>query len=239
MKLRYFLLSTAFLSLPAWADVNLEPLLNKITLQLQTEEWVTTKSALAYVTVNAAVTDQGLEKIQENVMQKLGQIASGEWHIASLIREQDKSGLENVAILAQIRLAQTELGSLRTKAKAISKPGETYEVKNVQFTPSEEEIEAANTKMRNAIYLQAKAEIDAINKQYPDQKYYLHKINFMSMPVMPQPIAMEAQAAPAMNFSSLRMTSSAPLSVGNKASLRAEVELAAMPDVVSQKLAKP
>lgn len=233
MKFRYLLLIGLFFSLPSWAQLELEPLLNKVSLQLQAEQWVTTKSALVDVSINAAVTDQGIEKIQEKVMQQLAQLSSkGEWHLLSFNRQLDKSGLESIQIMAQARLPQPELNNLRTQAKAISKPGETYSIENIQFIPSQDEIQQANTQLRNNLYQQAKAEIDALNKLYPEQKFYLHVINFNSIsPIMAQ--------APMPMMSGAMVRANAPsLAVGNKANLQAMVVIAAMPDVLNQKLAK-
>lgn len=220
------------LTMPAWADLNLEPVLNKVSLQLHAEQWVTTKTALVNVAINAAVTDQGIEKLQNEVLQKLSQLANkGDWHIVSLNRQQDKSGLETVQIMAQARLAQEDLSNLREKAKTISKPGVTFTIDNVQFTPSEEEIRQANTTLRNNIYQQANLEIDALNKMYPTQKYYLYQVNFMNdmpapMPMMAGMAKMNMAAAPA-----------APLSIGDKVELQAMVVLASLPDSILQKLA--
>jgi hypothetical protein len=221
-------------SFPVWADVNLEPLLNKVILQLQAEQWVTTKTALLTVGVNAAVTDQGIDKVQTDVMQKLNQLSNkGEWHIVSFDRQQDKSGLESIQISAQARLPQSELSNLRDKAKAISKPGETFTIDNVQFTPSDDELRQAAISLRNTIYQQAKAEIDALNKVYTDQKYYLHQIDF----TLPPPIMPMAENTMAMARVSGGMSRSAPpLLIGNKQALQASVILAAMPDQVAQKL---
>lgn len=225
MNKLFLLLIGVLLSLPAWSKVDLEPLLNKVTLQLQAEQWVTTKTALVDVGINAAVTDQGIEKIQANVLQKLNQLSDkGEWHILSFNRQLDKTGLESVQITAQARLPQAELGNLRGKAKSISKPGEAYNIDNVQFTPSEDELREANVALRNTIYQQAKAEIDTLNKVYTDQKYYLHQINFaVQSPIVPMPM-MNAMA-----MEKMAVRSVAPLVIGNKAQLFATIELASTP----------
>lgn len=221
----------AFLSFPVFADYSIEPLMNQITLTLHTQQWVTTKTALVSVGVNAAVSGSGLDKVQAEVMQKLNQLADKtEWHIVSFDRQQDKSGLESVQITAQARLAQTDLGGLRDKAKTLSKPGETFTIDNVQFTPSDDELQQANNLMRANIYQQAKAEIDALNKVYPDQKYYLHQINFvLTPPVMPMMNAMAmARVAPA--------PGQPALAVGNKQEMQATVVLASIPETVIQKM---
>lgn len=232
MKRTYPLLLSLLISLPVWADVNLEPLLNKVSLQLKAQQWVTSKTALVNIAINAAVNDQNIEKMQNEVMQKLAQFSNkGEWHIVSLNRQQDQSGLESIQIMAQARLPQTDLTGMRDKAKAISKPGETFSVDNIAFVPSDDELKQADTALRNDVYQQAKAEMDSLNKTYPEQKYYLHQIDFVSMaPMMAAPMPM------AMNTMEKVGRAAPPLSVGNKMELQATVVIASMPDIVAQKL---
>lgn len=217
-----------------WADDNSsDALLNKITFQLNAEQWVTTKTALVTIGVNAGVSDVGVEKIQDEVLGKLGKISDqGTWHIVSLDRTQDQSGLEKIQIAAQARLPSLALAGLRDKAKAISKPGETFTLDNLQFTPSEEELRAANTDLRGNIYQQAKEELDRVNKAYPSQKYYLHNIDFIG-PLMPAPVAQNT-------FVAVRMAQGTvvkELPVGNKLVISATVTLAALPDQLVAKLA--
>lgn len=229
MKKMFFLFGLLF-SLPAFADVDLENLLNRVTLQLHAEQWATTDTALVNVTINAALTDQGIETIQASIIQKLKKISDkSEWHIVSFERQQDQSGLENVQMSAEARLPQTELANLRSKAKALTKPGETYAIESVVFTPSDEELRQVKIALRNNIYQQAKTEIDALNKIYPEQKYYLHQIDFI-MQEYPMPVAqnMMVRKAPAAAI--------APLNIGNKLEQQATVVLAAMPEQVAQKI---
>lgn len=197
--------------------------LNKVTLQLKAEQWLVTKTAQVTVVVDAALSDQGIEKIQNEVMQKLSQVAKADWHIVSYSRQQDKTGLEGVTIRAQARVAQTDLSGIRNGAKTISKPGETFSIDNVEFTPTEDESRTANAALRNDIYQQAKREIDVLNTVYPLQKYYLHQINFIQTPII-MPMAANISMARA---------GAAPLSVGNKAELQATVILASTPDMPS------
>lgn len=231
MKKMYLLIFSLLFALPAWADIDLGPLLNKVTLQLQSQQWVTTKTALVYVSVNAAVTDQSMGNVQADVVNKLKELSDkDEWHVVSFNRQLDQSGLERVQISAQARLPQSELSGLRDKAKKISKPGETYTIDNVLFKPSDEEFQQANTALRADLYNQAKNEIDALNKIYPDQKYYLYSIDFLSSPISPMPmVANEMAMAKSASYA-------APMAVGNKAQLQATVVIASIPDVALQKL---
>jgi hypothetical protein len=216
-----------FLISPVFAESDLSNILNKVSLQLKTEKWITTKTAQVIVGVNAGVADAGIEKIQTQILGKLAQLSNqGEWHIVSYNRQQDKSGLESIQISAEARLPQTELGNLRGKAKSMSKPGETYTIDDVRFTPSDEENLQANILMRGMIYNQAKAEIETLNKVYPDQKFYLYHIDFNMMPVAMPMMAMAK---------SMNDVASQPLNVGSKVEMVASVTLAAMPDILTLK----
>ncbi|MBV8801957.1 MAG: hypothetical protein JO131_03135, partial [Gammaproteobacteria bacterium] len=228
------LLSMVLLS-PTWADTSFEPLLNQVSLQLSAEQWVTTKTALVTVGVNSSVSDTGLEKVQNEVLTKLNQISNkAEWHIIDFNRSLDQSGLERVQISAQIRLASSDLVGLRDKAKAISKPGSTFTIDNIEFSPSAEELQAVNNTLRNNIYQQAKNEIANLNKLYSEDKYYLHNINFNS-DFSPQPQPMMYKAANFNGMSAIGSVSGSVarvsnLVVGNKLKITANVVLAAAPN---------
>jgi hypothetical protein len=199
-------------------------LLNRVSLRLNAEQWLMSKTSMVTVGISASVNDAALDKIQDDVIKKLNQLAKGDWHITTFDRSQDQSGLESVRMQAQARLAGSALPGFRDRAKALSKPGETYTLDNIQFTPSEDEVRDANTALRANIYAQAKDELDRVNKMYPDQKYYIHEVNFISdlVPV-PMPQNVMSMAVRAGN-------GGGNLAVGDKLVLNATVVLASIPD---------
>ena len=228
MRKWWIILCSLLFTLPAWADTNVEALLNSVMLQLSAEQWVTTKTALVTVGMNASVSDNDLGKTQNQILDKLKQIASdADWHMISFDRSLDQSGLEKIQASAQARLASAALAGLRDKVKAMSKPGVTFTLDNVQFIPSEDEVRAANAALRNQIYQQAKTELDQLNKLYPEQKYYLHQVNFISE-LMPRAMPQNAM------LMQVKMAAPAMLQVGDKLRLSAVVILSSAPsaDVV-------
>lgn len=233
MRALVSLLLSLLIVSPVWADGDQQDsLLNRVSLRMTAEQWVTTKTALVTIGVNVGVSDVGVEKIQDEVLGKLGKISDqGTWHIVSLDRTQDQSGLEKIQIMAQARLPSSALSGLRDKAKAISKPGETFTLDGLQFTPSEDEFRAANIELRSNIYKQAQEELDRLNKAYPTQKYYIHNIDFVSA-AMPMPMAQNS-------FVSVKMAQGVvtrELPVGDKQVLYATVVLASVPDQLVAKL---
>lgn len=221
---------------PAFCDTQVEPLLNRVALQLTAEQWVSTKSALVTIGINAGVSDSDLGKMQAHVMDKLNQLVSKvDWHIVTFDRSMDQSGLERVQVSAQARVPESAMGGLRDKTKSLSKPGETLTLDDVQFVPSEEEVRSANTALRNLVYQQAKAEIDQLNKLYPDQKYYLHSIDFIGQ-LMPMPVAMPMamRSEMLMKAAGNNASSTSSMAVGDKLKISATVVLSSAPsaDVV-------
>jgi hypothetical protein len=226
MKIIYLLISLflSCLTCAALADDCVVPL-NKVSMDLRAEQWVTTQTALVNVLINASVTNRGIEKVQNEIMGKLNQLSKADWHLVSLNRSADQSGLENVQITAQARLNQSELASLRDRAKGLTRPGETFVIDSIQFAPSEDEMRQANSNLRANIYQQAKIELASLNKVYPEQKYYLHEVDFSPPPVTPMA---ETGLYAARMASDNGMTKQSPLSVGNKLELRALVTFASL-----------
>ena len=225
---RKFLIFFTLLLLPLVANADdYGFLLNKITLQLHSKSWVTSQTALVDVSVNAMVQAQGIDKVQAGVLERLKKLANkSEWHIVSLDRGEEKSGLESIQIHAQARLEQNVLSDLRDKAKMVSTPGETYKIENIEFKPSDQDLRQAEKMLRDDIYNQVKVEIDTLNKLYPDQKYYLHSIDFMNAP--PEPMPMRAMYMKADMVSAGAPPS--PLDVGNKRELTAMVVIGSLAD---------
>lgn len=211
----------------AWASDDLSYLLNKVVLKMNAEKWVTTNSALVRVVVNAAVSDDGVEAVQRDVKKNLGKLSNtAEWHITSLQRSHDKSGLESLQITAKARLPQAQLAEIRTKTQAMSQPGEKYKVEAIEFTPSQAEIKEAKEALREDIYKQVQKEISKLNKLYPKQTYYVHEIDFLNYP---EPIAQRSKMNRGAMMAMAVMPEAGPeLDVGNKLTLNASVILGSM-----------
>lgn len=236
--IRVAFLALLFLSTSVYAD-NDDFFINKIHLQLNAQKWVTTQTALVSVSINAAVQTQGIDKVTASVQEHLKKIsATGTWNITSLQRSEEKSGLESVQMRAEARLPQNELSDLRDKAKLISTPGEAFKIESIVFKPSDEDVRSAETDLRQDIYTQAKAEIDRLNKVYPEQKFYIHAINFISppMPMAMSMMQMRAEGPPMRQGGQSMSMSSSSLDVGNKREIIADVVIGSLADITRKGL---
>ncbi len=200
-----------------------QPILNKVMLQVAAEKWVTTTTARVIVSISATLDKKGLADTRSTMMANLNKIAKGEWHITQFNRSQDSSGLETVHVLAEARLDEALLTNLRSSAETVSKPGATYRIDDIDFTPSLADVQKIQEQVRQQLYENIKAEVARLNQTYPDANYSVLQINFLGG-FMPQPnfkMAREAVANTA--FAS----EAASISVSNKVSMTATVELAA------------
>lgn len=154
------------------------PRLNTIQVQLQDEQWVSTETALVTISIDANLNQTGLDKLQAEVMTTLQGMAKVKWRITRYNRSQDQSGLERVHMQAQARLSESQLNTLRTQAKAKTKPGLKYRVHGIDYSPSQAEMNAVRDQQHQILYKRAKSELDSINKIYSPQKFYLHQITF-------------------------------------------------------------
>lgn len=217
--------------------VNAEPLLTElpldhVTLQLSAERWAKTTSAKVTVSVEATLTKENLAVLREQIMGNLNKIAAGDWHITQFDRTLDSSGLEKLSALAEARIDEKSLSNINAQALAVTKPGATYKVQNVEFAPSLAELEAVKAAVRADIYRQATNEIATLNKLYPEQKYTLHNLNFLGFVIQPgpQPRMSSEMNTMVMTAGSSKMAASS-LSVSDQIQLTATVDIAATRDL--------
>lgn len=202
------------------ADIQPKMLLDKVMFQISAKQWVSTQTALLSVNVNATLTNADLVKARADIMNMLGKIAAGEWHLTQFDRSQDSSGLEKLYVAAQARVPQASLTNIYQNAKNVSKPGATYEINSVEFKPSLEEVQQVKSQLRERLYQQVKDELSRLNKVYPTQNYSLNRLFFFDGEV--GPIPPKAYQAREMNTMMLTAAAAAPtLTVSNELTMSA------------------
>lgn len=228
----WFLLASGFSSLAFAEPFPFPPYqpMAKVILTENAESWVTTKTARVVVTLNATLDKKGLTDIRNSLLSKLQKIASSnDWHITQFNRSQNQSGLEQLFATAEVRLPLDKINNVRDVAKSISKAGETYEIADIDFSPSLDDMEAARSTVRAEIYNKVQQELNNLNKLYPEQHYQVQKIDFL-------PLQTEVVPAPATFNKSMRLMAVAPsihtasadnFAVSEKVQLSAVVELGA------------
>lgn len=203
-------------------------MLNQVALELSAEQWATTKAAKVIVNVNSTLSADKLANVYVNIDQKLQKLINNTpWHITAIDRSQDKSGLEQLSVTAEARLSEMQLANLRQQLQSISKPGETYTIAGIDYTPTLGEKEMAMIALRAEIYRQIKNEIAQLTNMYPNQKYFVHSITFVENTEPPAPSPIMLAAAPMMKVANNGGSSGSSLPVSNNLRLTARVVLGA------------
>jgi hypothetical protein len=151
---------------------------DQVAFTVSAEEWVSTSSARLVVSVHATLDSKGLAGARNAIMDNLQKISAGEWHITSFNRNQDSSGLEQLTAQAEARIPEKELTNVRDAAKGVSKPGATYIIDNIDFTPTLAEYEQSRAKLRELLYNKVKAELGRLNSVYPEAHFTVQRIDF-------------------------------------------------------------
>lgn len=211
-----------FLSPLAYAnDVPSRVLLDTVMFQVTAKQWVTTQTALLTVNIHVTLTQADLVKARSDILSLLAKIAPGEWHLTQFDRSQDSSGLEKLFVQAQARILQSGLTNVYQQAKAVSKPGASYEIGGIEFKPSLDEVQQARGRLREQLYQQAHDEMARINKIYTGQNYSLSRLVFSEGDALPMPQLKTFATAMPMNAGM-----SVPLSVSNELTMTATVQAA-------------
>ncbi len=156
--------------------------LDEVSFSLTGKKWVKTTSAKVSVTIYATLTNKGLVKMRQDIMNNLNKIAKGDWHIIQFSRSQDNSGLEKLYVVATARVSQSLLSNVNVNAKRVTVPGVRYRVSNIDFSPSLKEVEQVRKKVRALIYRKANREVEILNKVYPSQHYTIYSLTFGAQP---------------------------------------------------------
>jgi hypothetical protein len=191
--------------------------------QTSAKQWVTTQTALLNVTINVTLNNADLVKARAQIMDSLNKIAQGDWHLLEFNRSQDSSGLEKLAVQAQVRVNQSFLTDIYKNAKSVSQPGAQYTINGVEFKPDLDEIQSVRASIRKQLYQQVNDEMAQMNKAYPTQNYSISHLVFVEgdNPQPPGPFQ-----AKAMNMMMAAAPAPAPLSVSNELVVTAVVEAA-------------
>lgn len=209
-----------------------------VIFDLSAEDWVTTKTARVDVSVEAAVTSSNAGKMRADMLKAVGDVAQADWKLTAFNRSQDQTGLERWSATFEARVPEAQLGGLNDNAKKASKAGMQLTVSETDFTPTLEEVQAAQSQLRAKIVKDANDQLATLNAELPGRGYRVGMINFTgeNMTPMFHPMmaprgmnkAMVAMASPPMPPES-DAQQPPEMEVANKITVTARVMLSASP----------
>ena len=138
------------------------------------------KTAKVTVSINASLDQKSLQDIQQVIDKNLKGLANVNWRMINFTRNQSESGLESVMAVAQARIPTGQITDIRGKAKDLSKPGIKYQISDIDYSPTEAELQQALVSLRGTVYQKVKTEIDLLDKTFGNEDYYIQNIRFYS-----------------------------------------------------------
>ncbi len=153
---------------------------NQISMQLQEEGWVNSKTALVTVSIQAATNKDNSSKLIAQITNKLKSIVtdSTAWKLVDLSTEKNGAGLLAISAKMSARLNNDQIAQLQNAIDTLNKAGEQYKVESINYQPEFSEIAEENTRLRGLIYRDALEQQKAINAAFSGANYQLQTLNF-------------------------------------------------------------
>ncbi len=148
-------------------------------MELASEEWLTTNTAVVYVQIVAVFDEKQSGAVRQNVQNELRKLVPGaEWKFTGFNRRQGSAGYEQWTISAESRVTDQNIDGLREKFKKASRTGFEMNLQRVSYSPSEEEKQANYRLLRKNIYKMAQLELQNLNELFPNRKYRITQLSF-------------------------------------------------------------
>lgn len=211
---------------PINAKAQTPPRQDEIVLQLSAEEWVETETSTVIVAVDLAITAGNFGAARAEVEADLKNISTtAKWRLTRFNKLRDEAGYERWRVLAEARLPGAVLSSLGPTIKSASRPGRSFRIQGIDYTPTLSERQSALADLRARLYAQAGQEIAAINKAFPGREFRIGAVDFTGRSMMGQPMMDSARGARMM--SAQAKAAPAATAVAEKLTVNARVILAA------------
>lgn len=168
---------------------------NQISMQLQEEGWVSSKTAQVTVSIQVATSKNDVSSLVATITNKLKSLVkeSISWRLVNLSTQKNSAGLFAVSAQMMARLDNDQLAQLQNRIDSLNKAGEQYKIESVDYQPTLAEIAAENTRLRTLIYKDVLEQQKIINASLPDTNYQLQSLHFESPYVAnPKPMLMYA-----------------------------------------------
>lgn len=166
----------------AIANTNDQNCQNQISMQLQEEGWVASKTAQVTVSIQAATSKDNSAKVIETITAKLKSIVKNAdtWRLVDLSTEKNSAGLLAISAKMSSRLNNDQLAQLQQAIDTLNKAGEQYKIENIDYQPQLSEIAAENTRLRALVYRDVLEQQKAINAAFVGANYQLQTLSFDS-----------------------------------------------------------
>ena len=137
--------------------------MSEVSMDISAEDFITSETAKLTFAATFALTDTAIDSKAE-VLTNAKQIVDGEWFVTNVQRNEDTSGIENVTFNLSVRVKEREVGAIKSKIRAVNRPGLKFVLVNIDYSPTAAQIQDGNKGLRRKVYLKANEELEVLNE---------------------------------------------------------------------------
>src|ERR1044072_772384 len=151
---------------------------DSVQFNLQTEEVVVNNTVKVTAQVTAVLAGDLTENtLRDGINETMQRFIRADWQFANMIRSNQRSGVEQVDLIATARVPEAENYNLDRRREQASREGLRIHSVNTDTRPTVKQIEETQSKMRRSLLVKAGKERDAIN-QTLEEDYRLGEVVF-------------------------------------------------------------
>lgn len=151
--------------LAAWSERMTTVVQDSVQFNLETEEVVVNTTVKVVAQVTAVLTSNLTEAtLRESINDTMQRFIKADWQFANMIRSNQRSGVEQVDLTASARVPESENYNLDRRREQASREGLRIHSVSTDTSPTVQQIEGTQSKMRRILLEKAVREQAAINE---------------------------------------------------------------------------
>lgn len=156
--------------------------MSNVSMDLTAEEFITSESAKVIFSATLALTDPNIDSKAEVISAARRLHESDNWYVTGVYRQEDASGIEVVTYTLALRVAENLVNQIKASIKEINRAGLKFTLTDIDYTPTQAQIEEGNKALRSKVYAKANEELEILNnataQKESDEKWVIGTINF-------------------------------------------------------------
>ena len=128
------------------------------------EDIVTSDTVRVRVKITCVASGKGASNLIPSVEKALAEVLPGAWQVIPGERKEDAAGMEQVGLLATIRVEETRTDGVVNRIRNINRGGMRMELDDIDYRPPQLAIGRVLADLRQEVYHNAQAEVARLNK---------------------------------------------------------------------------
>jgi hypothetical protein len=131
------------------------------------EDVVTSDTVRVRVKITCVAQGKGAANLIPSVQKALAEVLPGAWQVIPGERREDAAGMEQVRLMATIRVEETKTDGVVNRIRNINRGGMRMELDDIDYRPPQLAIGRVLAELRREVYQSAQDEVARLNKALP------------------------------------------------------------------------